>query len=876
MAAIILSETLSVFGGSIAGSIGASIGHGFGSYIGRQFENGLFSKTKHHYGHRIKDVTTQGNFFGQTIPIIYGVARLAGTIIFQSPIKETEDSILVSEDMFGGSKLYHHDYRYTVSLAFALCEGEIDGVDRIWVGDKLLNNNSGKYRLYKGTENQLPDPLLQMHLGTEKTPAFRGISYIVIEDLPLSIFGNHIPNFSFEVRRCLKNNDKSLENMIKSICIIPGSGEFVYDTMIQHKTHKHEVDNNVIDLAKIEINHNNFSNKADALVSFDQLTDSCPNLEWVAPVVTWFGNAMNIASCDIEPAVEYGPSLNQNESWRVGNYTRENAKRISIDNNGNPNYGGTINDASLLRYLDHLKQHKKIMLYPIIFMDVPDKIWRGSLTGSHHSIREFFYKKNGYRNFIFHYANLAKGRVDAFIIGSELVGLTSIKDPANQFIAVTELINLAIDVKAILGNDVIVTYAADWSEYHHIDGGWHHLDALWACEAIDVVGIDAYFPLTNTQKEEYDLDKVILGWESGEHYDFYYADGQKMPLNPRYACKNIRYWWENIHYNPDGKKTKWKPKSKKIWFTEYGFPSVDCAANQPNVFYNPQSQENSFPKHSKGLEDFHAQRIALTATENYWKNSNIVTNKFIWCWDARPYPFWPNFSHVWSDGGCWSRGHWINGKLGTILLADIIKDLCLKSGLDASEVEICALNKFVAGFAICEDLTTIEAITHLRNAYLFDIAEIDGNIKFSGFSNIIESDLFEEDLIPENGQIMLINRAPDSDIPKKLELLFMALHKQYQLANIQCGTHGHQRKIISLPLVLSEQEANIIAKNHLDQIKQAQMTYEFTLPPSFVSLNSGDIIIVGKQKYKISSIMIGDEKRIRVRVNNLFTKDNLF
>nr|WP_084686985.1 glycoside hydrolase TIM-barrel-like domain-containing protein [Rickettsia tamurae] len=46
-----------------------------------------------------------------------------------------------------------------------------------------------------------------------------------------------------------------------------------------------------------------------------------------------------------------------------------------------------------------------------------------------------------------HYAQLVKDYVDAFIIGSELIGITSIKDAANNFPAVNELCNLAHLVK---------------------------------------------------------------------------------------------------------------------------------------------------------------------------------------------------------------------------------------------------------------------------------------------------------------------------------------------------------------------------------------------------------------------------------------------
>ena len=72
-----------------------------------------------------------------------------------------------------------------------------------------------------------------------------------------------------------------------------------------------------------------------------------------------------------------------------------------------------------------------------------------------------------------------------------------------------------------MGKNVKISYGADWSEFHHTDGGWYNLDKLWASEYIDFVGIDVYFPLTNNNKTTYDLQEVIDAWEAGEGYDYY-------------------------------------------------------------------------------------------------------------------------------------------------------------------------------------------------------------------------------------------------------------------------------------------------------------------------------------------------------------------
>lgn len=37
-----------------------------------------------------------------------------------------------------------------------------------------------------------------------------------------------------------------------------------------------------------------------------------------------------------------------------------------------------------------------------------------------------------------------------------------------------------------------------------------------------------------------------------------------------------------------------------------------------------------------------------------------------WTWDARPYPFFPELTGVWTDVANWRLGHWLTGRLGAV------------------------------------------------------------------------------------------------------------------------------------------------------------------------------------------------------------------
>ncbi|MCT7397427.1 hypothetical protein N2Q23_24915, partial [Escherichia coli] len=76
-----------------------------------------------------------------------------------------------------------------------------DGIGRVWADGKPLATAGIAMRLYRGTEDQTPDPLIEAVEGEGQAPAYRGTAYGVFEDLPLGPFGNRPPQLSFEVFR---------------------------------------------------------------------------------------------------------------------------------------------------------------------------------------------------------------------------------------------------------------------------------------------------------------------------------------------------------------------------------------------------------------------------------------------------------------------------------------------------------------------------------------------------------------------------------------------------------------------------------------------------------------------------------------------------
>ena len=884
MANIVLPVVGGAVGFVLGGPAGAMIGANIGAMAAGTFAKSQRVQLPNQEGPRLAELRAQVSTYGNVIPRVYGTIRLAGNVIWSTDIKEVRSEHTTHQSSGGGKggggrrstiSQTTVSYGYYVTLAIAICEGEIDEVIRVWADSMVLTQNilaanHGKYNVHLGSEDQSPDDIIGKYKAAGTFPAYRGIAYVVIEDFPLAEFGNRIPNFTFEVRRSVRFKP-SVEDKIKEIVMIPGSGEFVYSTTIMQKQEGVKVagGEKFIPVGKRKsINMHNYEGKSDVLLAVDQLLKTLPNIEWVAIVVTWFATSTNAGNCRIIPKVEFhGNTKILPHDWQVAGFTREAAEEVLRFDKDTPTYGGTPSDSSVLEIIRELKSRNiKVMLYPMIFVDEikPEaKPWRGRIIPSNsNDANSWFTKDDGYNRFIIHYANLGRGLVDGFIIGSELVGMTSFSDKLGHYPAVNQLVNLAAIIKNIVGSTKVI-YAADWSEYHSHQA-FYNLDPLWASENIDIVGIDSYFPLTeDLPQAQITEDKIKEYWQKGEGWD-YYCDHERNKINypdATHAWKNLEYWWSNHHTNPDGSKTNWQPKMKPIWFTELGFPSVEACANQPNVFYDPSSRESFFPRASKGRINFQAQREALNASLDYLQTRNktegksdLVPKTFLWCWDARPFSFWPDLEGVWQDSRLWATGHWLNGKLGNSTLGAIVSELLELSGLKKDDFDVTRLTDTVEGYVITQPITVRAALEQLASSYFFDIVETDGILKSVPRAKHldIESEnltILEEDLLPtdKNGvsDTIEIVRAQDLELPKQVNVTYIDRPFNYdpvtQSAQRQT-VKSIEQVTLNLPIVMSATMAKKIADITLYGAWKERVSFGFMLPPKYAGLEPTDVI----------------------------------
>lgn len=529
----------------------------------------------------------------------------------------------------------------------------------------------------------------------------------------------------------------------------------------------------------------------------------------------------------------------------------------------------------------------------------------------------------GYRRMILHYAHLAElaGGVDAILIGSEMRGLTTLRRADDEFPFVEALVNLAVEVKSVVSSTTKVTYAADWTEYSGFQPAdapgdkLFHLDPLWASAAIDAVGIDNYMPIADWRdgsahldaedaRSIYDIDYLQANIAGGEGYDWFYASDADRDAQIRtpftdgvhgeswvWRFKDLVSFWDNEHHNRiggvrDSSPTAWVPQGKPFWLTELGCGAVDKGANLPSAFADSKSAEDKRPYFSSGSPDALMQRQFLRAHHQWWRAdapdfvdgqnpaSGVYSGRmldadriYLWTWDARPFPAFPNLDDVWSDGANYSTGHWLNGRLGSRGAAELLQAVATDYGVSITTNYSGDIK--VEGFQI-ESMTAmrgaIEPLLEAANLSLVD--RPDGLVAIQSGTAPVE--VFSADECVVVGDAIVERKRPDNSVSiGRLSLNYLDRQRSFMTGTATAlALSGEGGSSVNSGLVIEPGTARAVAEQVLGRQTREEDTLEFALPPSCLDLEVGDIVALDGQDdgpFIVTSIRDSAIRRVSAR-----------
>ncbi len=957
MSTIILQSAGEALGGAIGGPIGAAIGRTVGGMAGAALDDAIFGAMgtgRVVEGPRLKDMDGLASTEGAPIPRLYGRARLGGQLIWATRFEEQVNVTVERSGSRGGkslggggAKTHNVTYSYFANLAIGLCEGPVSFIRRVWADGREIDLAEITMRVHRGSQDQAPDPLIVAKEGAANAPAYRGLAYVVFERLPLEPFGNRVPQFTFEVVRALSG----VNEMVRSVCLIPGASEFGYEPggVMQ-----------IIGPGETRPdNRHQFQARSDVVASLDALQQLCPNLASVSLVVSWFGDDLRAGHCTIAPRVETPVKQSDGALWSVAGLARSEARLVSLAA-GKPAYGGTPSDASVIALIQHLKARGlAVTLYPFLMMDIPAGNdlpnpytgspgqpaypWRGRMTCdpapgaaatvdgtsvAAAQVATFFgsalpgQDEWSFRRHILHYAHLAvqAGGVDGFVIGTEMIALTRVRAAPGEYPAAAALCTLAADVRAILGAQAKITYAADWTEYgaHVLHGGAEvrfPLDPLWSHPAIDAIGIDYYPPISDWRdggshldasvaRNAWDVDYLCERLGAGEGFDWYYADSEgraaqsRLPISDGaygkpwiFRQKDLVGWWSNPHVERiagvETTATAFVPQGKPIWLTEIGIPAVDKGPNGPNVFPDPKSSESAYPPYSRATRDDLAQMRGLEAIFRRFDPAhpahdpahNPVSPIYggrmvepaslsVWAWDARPFPAFPDFTSVWADGANYETGHWINGRLEGMTLDRLVRALLGDFGIDAP-LDLL-IDGFVDGFVIDRPMSARAALEPLMRIFGVDVSASGGVLRWRGRGGRIVRSLEEGDLVDREGEPLLKQvRAQETDLPAEVVVGYTDAEGEYRRAasaSRRLAVSSRRESRLEAAVVMNRGQAAVLADILLQDIWAGRDSAEFSLAPRDIAIEVGDILEAplrtGKGLYRVTRIVEGATRRI--------------
>lgn len=203
----------------------------------------------------------------------------------------------------------------------------------------------------------------------------------------------------------------------------------------------------------------------------------------------------------------------------------------------------------------------KIMLKPHLWIS------KGGFTGHYGFEEEQDWKawEAEYQSYIMQYAQIADSlEVEMLCIGTELDRFVQARPTFWQ--------NLIKEIRNVYQGKV--TYAANWDEYPRVP--------FWA--QLDYIGIDAYFPLTETERPT--VEKLVKAWEK--------------------------------HIEPIRETTQ--KYDKPILFTEFGYQNIKGATIHP------------WEESREAMIDNQEQGIALEALFQAFHHQEWFLGGFLWKW----------------------------------------------------------------------------------------------------------------------------------------------------------------------------------------------------------------------------------------------------
>lgn len=203
---------------------------------------------------------------------------------------------------------------------------------------------------------------------------------------------------------------------------------------------------------------------------------------------------------------------------------------------------------------------------------------------------------------------------------------------------------------------------------------------------------------------------------------------------------------------------------------------------------------------------------------------------------------------------------------GSALLADIVSDVCLRSGLQAGDINVTQLIDEVQGFAVTRQMSARAALTPLLQAYYVDAVDTGEKVLFVKRGGAAVATIGPDHLgASESGEaeaLVTPKRAQETELPAAVDVAYLARDADYQTGTQQARrvvVGSQQVTGVELPIVLTDDRAAEVADVIMVDAWQGRVERKFSttrrwthlLPTDVITLDDGQFLYRGRLTEKI-------------------------
>lgn len=783
-------------------------------------------------GSKLSDLQVTASTYGSPIKEGWGAFRIGGNILWSSNLIEHKES---GGKGFGGPTAYQYTWTGAIGLLNCDQQGPITDVLRIWADTKLVfdktgqtngsgsqfglpqqsgkggnpsfsgqgpngswYNNVGTFRIYTGTETQMPDAAMEHLFGASNCNANRGQAYIVFDNINLINYGNRVPNFTFEVAASgtAQNqlaqaitwdaSDTTVGTVDSTQVAVDSLRQQAYFFCTSGATSQQGI--KVVDLT---------TRKEVRWATMAQIGISGTwSSVWMSPVIGLDGylylvqfegsNGSPILKIDPDALVQVGSFGLNNSNLGLQTTGFITCKTLlPFQSNGN-NYLACVSAVAGFPYVGFINTDT---MEPVI----------ETLSGIN------------ILSPIVHTSDSVLDACSANQLSATSCQLYFLGHP-NYGAPSTTTINLYSGVCSFFGTQGNITFSqVDEIHPSDIDSAWVHFDGVSPPIFDQTDGnLLIFFQDAN--------DSLSAG-----HYHYYItkinsSDGAEI--------------WKTATVNPGSSQGTINGIPNTTNFYQYQ------VANGNLAWIDVGSNHQVFLVETQG-GGMQAQSWAgLGATGQAWADT------------VGAILFWGDLTNVMTN-------QWgvlvVDAALSDeVALTIIVSDICAKVGLNASQIDVSALEGlFVEGYLIEQQMNAVDALRPLALAYTFDCTESDGKLKFvvrGGASKVTIPPTDFAYMEKKLNTLIEETRQQETDLPNQISITFLDPNRDFQ-SSVQYFRRPSQPfpvmfsknpRTEQLPIVMQPTFAKQLAEKLLFSAWVNRMSFKAKLPWRYLPYDTTD------------------------------------